>query len=251
MNSGGQRLAGRVAIVTGAGSGIGRSTAIRLSSEGASVVAADIRAQAAAETVRALDGEGLALTVDVADLGAVAAMVEQAEARFDGLDILHSNAAVPQAAVPFGELSLQAWERTLAVNMTGTFLCVQAAVPALRRRGGGSIVITSSVAAMRPRPGISAYVASKAGVIGFARSVALDLAHEGIRVNVVVPGPVQSPFLEAMQLADGETDSIAAGIPQGRLIEPGSIAAAVAYLASDDAAQVTGAILNVDGGRGL
>lgn len=250
-----ERLRDRVAIVTGAGSGIGRATAIRLAAEGAAVVVADIRPEAAAETVEALSNDGLAVTVDVADPDSVRAMVEAAESRFGGVDFLHGNAAVPQAAVPFEELPLEDWKRSLDVNMTGAFLCVQSVVPTMRRRGGGSIVITSSVSAVRPRPGISAYVASKAGVIGFARSVALDLAEDRIRVNVVLPGPVQSPFLQGMGLTgsgeDVDTATIAAGIPMGELIKPESVAAAVAYLVGDDASQVTGSVLNVDGGRGL
>jgi 3-oxoacyl-[acyl-carrier protein] reductase len=248
------RLSGKVAIVTGAASGIGRASAERLAAEGARVVIADIRGDAAEETAKALAGETIGVEVDVSDPGSVEAMVRAATDAFGGLDILHSNAAVPQAVVPFTELPLDVWRRTVDVNLTGAFLCVQAAVPAMRERAGGAIVITSSVSAVRPRPGISAYVASKSGVIGFARSVALDLAPEGIRVNVVLPGPVESPFLEGMSLTGGgavDTDAIAAGIPQGKLIEPASLAAAVAYLVGDDAAQVTGSVLNVDGGRGL
>lgn len=249
------RLRGQVAIVTGAGSGIGRATAVRLAGEGAEVVAADIRPEAAAATVEEFAGAGLAVTVDIADPESVASMVEATESWFGGIDFLHCNAAVPQAATPLTELTVEVWRRTLDVNLTGTFLCVQAVVPAMRRRGGGSIVVTSSVAAVRPRQEISAYIASKSGMIGFARSVALELAEERIRVNVVLPGPVQSPLTAAMQMtgAGEETDlaSLAASIPLGELIEAESVAAAVVFFAGADAAQVTGAVLNVDGGRGL
>jgi len=148
------------------------------------------------------------------------------------------------------EISREEWDRTLAVNLTAFFLAAQAVVPPMRARGGGSIIVTASIIARRPRPGLAAYIAAKTGVTGLARALALELAPDRIRVNVINPGPARTPMLARFGLGAGD-DAIGEGLPLGRLVEPEDVAAAAEYLASDAAAAVTGTVLNVDAGRDL
>ncbi|MCW3062836.1 MAG: glucose 1-dehydrogenase [Solirubrobacterales bacterium] len=253
MSVAAQRLAGRVALVTGAGSGIGRESARRLAAEGASVVVTDVDLARATETAEPLGASALALRLDVTDADDVAAAVARAVQEFGALHVLHANAAIPQPVRPIEELEPEEWRRVLEVNLTGPFLCIRGAVAELRRTKG-AVVVTSSVSSMRIRDGISAYTASKAGVNGLVQALAYELAPAGVRVNAVVPGPVETPFLRGMKFAATPEETVAAaeaGIPLGRLVEPASVAAAVAYLASDDARDVTGVLLRIDGGRGL
>jgi len=248
------RLAGKSAIVTGGGSGIGRAAADRFSSEGAAVAVFDLDGAGAEETCRAIDGRTLALEVDVTDETAVQGAVRQAAEAFGGVDIYFNNAGVPQTAKPLEETSLEEWNHIIAVNLTAFFIGAQIVAPLLRERGGGAIVVTSSIAATRPRPGIATYVASKAGVNGLVRALALELAPDRIRVNAIAPVAVRTPMLQ--QFGFGETEAatierIEQTIPLGRLVEPEDIAAAALFLASDEARCVTGITLNVDGGRDL
>jgi 3-oxoacyl-[acyl-carrier protein] reductase len=236
------RLDGRVALVTGAASGIGRATARRFAAEGARVVAADLDLAAAQETVADLDS-AVAVAADVCDAGDVKRMVATAVERFGGLDVLHNNAGLPQAATPLNDMARADWDRVIAVNLTAFFLAAQAAAPVMQ---DGVMLVTASIAGRRPRPGMAAYVAAKAGVIGLARALALELAPR-IRVNVINPGPANTPMLEEF----GLSPDVGEVLPLGRLIEPDDIAAAAVYLASDEARAVTGAVFNVDGGRDL
>jgi 3-oxoacyl-[acyl-carrier protein] reductase len=235
-------LGGKVAVVTGAGSGIGRATARRFAAAGAQVVAVDL------DPSRCEDG--LAVAADVTDADDVARVVQTAVERFGGLDVFHNNAGLPAESKPVTEISREEWDRTLAVNLTAFFLGAQAVVPVMRERGGGSIIVTASIIARRPRPGLAAYIAAKSGVIGLARALALELAPLRIRVNAINPGPSRTPMLTRFGLG-ADDDAIGEGLPLGRLVEPEDVAAAAEYLASDAAAAVTGTVLNVDAGRDL
>jgi 3-oxoacyl-[acyl-carrier protein] reductase len=246
-----RRLEEKVALVTGAGSGIGRASAHRLAAEGASVIVTDLDGDAAAETARPIGDAALARQLDVTDEAAVAAVVAEGVERFGGLHLLHANAGIGMVTTPFDELDSDTWQRVIDVNLTGAFLTIRAAIAELKR-ARGAVVVTSSVSSMRTRDGLAAYIASKAGVNGLVRALAFELAPARVRVNAVLPGPVATPVLMLLALGDSddETVSIAeSGIPLGAMITPERVAAAVAYLLSDEALDVTGVLLPVDGGR--
>jgi len=231
-------LGGKVAIVTGAGSGIGRATARRFAAEGATVIAADLDLEAVEETCRGLDN-ATAARVDVT----VREDVEDLVARHERIDVYFNNAGLPARIKPLAELSREEWDRTLDVNLTALFVAAQVVAPKLK---GGLLLVTASIIANRPRPGLSAYIASKAGVVGLAKALATELAPD-VRVNVINPGPANTPMLDGFGF---DTDP-AQALPLKRLIEPEDIAGAAAYLASDDARAITGAVFNVDAGRDL
>jgi 3-oxoacyl-[acyl-carrier protein] reductase len=232
------RLEGKIAIVTGAGSGIGRAIARRFAHEGARVIAADLDLERAQETC---DGghHASAARVDVTDRAAV----EDLLSGLDRVDVYVNNAGIPESVKPLAEITREEWDAVIDVNLTALFVAAQVAAPKLR---GGTLLVTGSIIANRPRPGLAAYVASKAGVVGLARALAVELAPE-IRVNVINPGPANTPMLGAFGF---DTDP-AQALPLKRLIEPEDIAGAAAYLASDDATAITGAVFNVDAGRDL
>jgi 3-oxoacyl-[acyl-carrier protein] reductase len=247
------RVNAKVIVVTGAGSGLGRGMVERFVAEGANVVAADIQGDQVRETCAALGDQALPVEVDVADPAAVEAMVATAVDRFGRLDVMCSNAGVAQAGEPIEELSPERFAQVISINLTGAFLCARSAVGHLRAVGGGSIIITGSMAASRPRPGSAAYVASKAGVIGLARQLAIELAPDNIRVNALNPGPAFTGLAAQFGFTDDEKgrQQMRDLVPLGVNIEPEDIAAAALYLASDEAAKVTGLVMNVDGGRDL
>ncbi len=248
------RLEDKVAIVTGAGSGIGRATAERFVAEGARVVVADLDAEKAEAVAGGLGDAAVAVAVDVTDPVAVEGMIGEATGRFGGLDVLHSNAGVPELVKPLAEIGRDEWDHVLAVNLTAFFHCAQAAAPVMRAAGGGAMIVTASIAANRPRPGMAAYVASKTGVIGLAKALAIELAADAIRVNVINPGPALTPMLAQFGFSANPEEAaqeLAAALPLGVAIEADDIAAAAVYLASDEARKVTGLVLNVDAGRDL
>jgi 3-oxoacyl-[acyl-carrier protein] reductase len=233
------RLEGKVAVVTGAGSGIGRATARRFVAEGAQVVAADRDLEAARATVADLDG-ATAVEADVT----LRADVEALVAELPRLDVYFNNAGIPERIKSLAEISREEWDATIDVNLTALFVAAQVVAPKLTK--GGTLIVTGSIIANRPRPGLAAYVASKAGVVGLAKALAIELAPD-VRVNVINPGPANTPMLTGF----GFDRDPAEALPLKRLIEPEDIAAAAVYLASDEARAITGAVFNVDGGRDL
>lgn len=252
----GARFDGRVALVTGAGTGIGAATAIRLAAEGATVGVLDVGEAGAAATASMIDeigGTALPLACDVRDADAIAHSVEALAQHAGGVDVLVSNAGIARHG-RLEDMSDAEWDDVFDVNLRAQHRLVRAVVPLMRRRGRGAIVLVSSVHAFATAPLVAAYAASKAGVVAMARALALDYAGEGIRVNAVAPGSVETPMLRASatRRAPDDPDAAIAGWasrhPIGRVLQPGEVAAAIAFLASDDASGITGTCQPVDGG---
>ena len=249
------KLAGKVAIVTGAASGIGRATALRMAREGAAVVVADLNgagADAVAKEIAAAGGKAIGQPADVSDEASVVAMIAAAAKHFGGLDILHNTPAASDPALmsrdgDIAELDVAVFDRTIAVNLRGPLLGCKHAIPRLLARGGGAIVNTSSAAALVGDPIRTAYGASKAGLDSLTRYVATQYGKRGIRCNSIAPGVIATPALAANvppeMIAIYERSHLTP-----RLGKPEDIAAAVVFLASDDAAFITGQTLSVDGG---
>ena len=244
------RLAGKVAFVTGAGSGIGQTAARRFAEEGARVAVADWRPDAARETAAELEG-AIAVEVDVTSAAAVEAALKQVVEAFGGLDVVVNNAGVTIVGATH-EIPEDDWDKELDTNLKSVYLVSKAAWPLLLERGGGSIVNTASIAGLWAIPDDAAYCASKAGVIMLTKCMALDGAKAGIRVNCVCPGFTETPMIEVYfnaQPDPAESRRFAERLhPLGRLGRPRDIADAMVYLASDEAAWVTGHALVVDGG---
>ncbi len=248
------KLKGRIAIVTGAGSGYGAGIARRFAEEGARVVCVDINGSAAIGMAQSLSNateSALGLQCDVSDGASVGAMVAETVRMLGGFDILVNNAGLTQKPARIARIAEADLDRLLAVNVKSLYHMAVHALPVLRKRGGGVVINIASVAAIRPRPGMTWYNASKAAVITITQSMAAELAPDHIRVNAIAPAAGQTPMLNAMYGDDteGAATRLIETIPLGRLCTPEDIAAAAVYLASDDAAFVTGAILPVDGGR--
>jgi 3-oxoacyl-[acyl-carrier protein] reductase len=248
------KLQGKIALVTGAGSGYGAGIARRFADEGARVICADIDGPAATRVANALSSATetpLGLQCDVSDGGSVGAMIAEAVRLLGGFDILVNNAGVTQKPARIARIAEADLDRMFAVNVKSLYHMAVHALPVLRKRGGGAVINIASVAAIRPRPGMTWYNASKAAVIAITQSMAAELAPDHIRVNAIAPAAGQTPMFAAMYGADSDdaASRLVETIPLGRLCTPEDIAAAAVYLASDDAAFVTGAILPVDGGR--
>jgi NAD(P)-dependent dehydrogenase (short-subunit alcohol dehydrogenase family) len=256
------RLEGKVAIVTGGASGIGRGAAECLARAGAAVVVADVDvngAQAAARQIRSSGGEAAGVGVDVRSPVETSAMVDFAIDTFGGLDILHANAGVTSAGT-VETCDLDHWHDVLAINLTGVLLSMRAAIPAMRARGGGSIINTASVVALVGFPDNAAYAASKGGVVALTKQAAVQYGPEQIRVNAVCPGMVPTALTrKTLELRGGVAglggsdvdDVLAAGValhPIGRIGTPEDIGGIVTFLASDDASWITGGVFPVDGG---
>src|SRR5262245_44294366 len=243
------RLKDRVAIVTGGGSGFGAAICRRFVEEGAKVVLVDCRV----DRGEAIAGEIGAFFVE-ADVGSddnSRRMIATAVERFGRLDIVVNNAGAPQAPTSITDTDEHDFDRLIAVNAKAIALAAKHAVPILRRQGGGVILNTVSVAAIRPRPNLAAYNASKGAALVLSKSLAIELAPDRIRVNAVCPGPADTPMLATF--VGGETEAHRAAflqsIPLGRLCAPGDVASTMVFLASDEASFITGAAIEVDGGR--
>ncbi|HET7900854.1 MAG TPA: SDR family oxidoreductase [Candidatus Nanopelagicales bacterium] len=239
------RLAGRVALITGGARGQGAAHAERLASEGAVVVIGDVLDEAGVETQDSLVAQGYDVTyvhLDVADPASWEAVRDAIDARFGRLDILVNNAGVIHLAAIEDE-TLEAWNRLLAINLTGAFLGLRTMIPLLRRSQRGAVVNTSSIFGPSGAVGNAAYAASKSGLLGLTRTAALELVGDGIRVNSLVPGGVSTPLNEHER-----EGGVIPETPMGRRANPAELAAAVAFLVSDDASFMTGTELVVDGG---
>lgn len=245
-------LMGKVAIVTGASAGIGRAAAFAMAAEGANVVIADVdvmRGEQVASDINDKGGTAVFVRTDVTDDASVAALVAETVARFGGLDVAFNNAGIEGTPAPTAECTPENWQRTLAVNLTGVWSCMRHEIPRMLERGGGSIVNCSSVAGLVGFATIPAYTASKHGVAGLTKTAALEYAEQGIRVNAVCPGVIDTEMVE--RFTGGQPEAEAAMIatePVGRLGHPEEIADAVVWLCSDRSSFVTGQAIAVDGG---
>ena len=245
------RLAGKVGLVTGGSSGIGRAAAIAMAREGARVVVADRAADGGDETIRRIKGEGgeaRFLRVDVTKAEDVRALVGEAVSAYGRLDCAFNNAGVPGAEALTADYPEDAWDHVLAVNLTAVWRCMREEIHQMLRQGGGAIVNTASVAGLRGLRRASAYVAAKHGVVGLTKTAALEYARSGLRINAVCPGFIHTGMTQPFIDRPGVLDRVSHVEPVGRIGQPEEVAAAVVWLCSDAASFVTGLAMPVDGG---
>jgi NAD(P)-dependent dehydrogenase (short-subunit alcohol dehydrogenase family) len=245
-------LEGKAALVTGGGSGLGRASAIALARAGATITVADVDEQGGKETAALVfeeaDGDADFVRADVTQADEVAAMVDKTVARWGRLDCALNNAGTTGASAPTADYTLEDWNRAIALNLTGVFLCLKYEIPAMLE-GGGAIVNMASGAGLVGFAGLPAYVASKHGVVGLTRAAALEYASQGLRINAICPGSTRTPMLEGFMGGDEQVERMMTrAVPLGRLGRPEEIAEAVVWLCSDAASFVVGHALAVDGG---
>jgi NAD(P)-dependent dehydrogenase (short-subunit alcohol dehydrogenase family) len=247
------RLQGKVAVITGAGSGIGREAALLFAREGARVVVADVNDGGGEETVRDVESAGgtaLYVHADVSSAASVENMIRQAEQAFGKLDVLFNNAGIfPDEDSSVVDTPEDVWDQVMNVNLKGVYLGCRFGIPALQRSGGGSIINTASFVALvgAATPQI-AYTASKGGVLSMTREIAVEFARQNIRANAICPGPVETPLLKTIMSDPDRRQRRMVHIPPGRLAQPQEIANAALFLASDESSYVNGATFVVDGG---
>ncbi len=243
-------LVGRVAAVTGAGSGIGRAIALAFAAHGARVAVLDRNAEGAAATVAGiadLGGQAVAIECDVSSAASVAQAAQRSLAELGPSDALVNNAGIIRAGL-LETLSLEDWNATLAINLTGAFLCSQAFAQQMRPRGRGALVHIASIAAEHATPQAGSYSVAKAGIAMLSRQLAVEWGGHGIRSNAVCPGMTRTPLTQARYDLPGNTERMSAAIPAGRIGQPQDVAQAVLFLASDMSAYISGQELTVDGG---
>ena len=250
------RLKDRVAIVTGAASGIGAASALAMASEGARVLVVDLNETGAKTTVERIEkagGQAAAARADVARAADSQAIVEQAVARWGRLDIFYANAGVPQWKTDVEDVEEKIFDQIMAVNVKGVYLGAKYALPVMKRQRRGVFIITASTSAIRPRPGGQIYAASKGAVVTLTKALALETAPHGVRVVAIAPVATHTPMLPTfMSKKEVDEEGLAryiATVPLGRLNEPEDVARTAVFLASDDAAMITGSCIEVDGGR--
>ncbi len=244
-------MRGRVALITGAGGGIGRAVAVRLAEAGAVVVLVD-RCDAALsdarEALRSVGAKELSLCADVREAAEVRAVINRVTADLGGPDVLVSCAGIEGAVAPLTEYPEDAFDRVMAVNAKGVFLGMKYALPGMLERGRGAVVNVASTSAIRGRANLAAYVASKHAVLGLTRVAALEVMDRGVRVNAVLPGPVETDLLRSLDAKAGLAGGVITRAAQARTAQPGDVAGPVLFLASDEARHLNGAALVIDGG---
>ncbi|MEM7219377.1 MAG: SDR family oxidoreductase [Pseudomonadota bacterium] len=253
-----QRFEGRRVIVTGAGSGFGRATAMRFAQEGASVLVADMNesgANAVAAEIEAAGGRAQANVTNVAEEAQVAAMVQQANDAFGGVDVLVNNAGYSHRQKLLWKMDVEDFDAVFAVNARGVFLGCKHVIPGMIEGGGGVIVNVASIGAIAPRPGVTPYNGTKGAVLTMTKGLAMEVAPHNIRVCAVNPVAAETGFMKTAtgldSLRDDLREQLISTIPRGRMAEPADVAASITFLASDDADFLTGAAINVDGGRSV
>ena len=250
------RLADKVAIITGAGSGIGAATAVAMAAEGARVLVADVNEAGAKSTVQKIEaarGQAIAMTAYVTRAADNQGLVERATAAWGRLDVFFANAGVPQWKADVEQVEEATYDKIFDVNVKGVYLGAKYALPVMKRARRGVFLITASTAAIRPRPGGQLYAASKGAVVTLAKALALEVAPHGVRVVAICPVATHTPmlptFMGTQHIEDEGLKRYEATVPLGRLNQPEDIAHAAVFLASDDAAMITGSTVEIDGGR--
>ena len=247
------RMSGKVALVTGAGMGIGKASALAFAREGAKVVVSDIVSDTGKQTVSLIKkagGEAVFVRADVSKLADVRALVSAAVKAYGRLDYAHNNAGISGTpGVSTVDCTEENWDQVMNINLKGTWYCMKCEIPEMLKNGGGAIVNTASKAGLVGSPGVPAYVASKHGVVGLTKAAALEYAKQGIRINAVCPGIVLTELVQRFWDADPEVKAHATDtVPMGRVATPGEIAEAAVWLCSDAASFITGHALVIDGG---